>query len=78
MQFNCLIYFKDAGEESVCNIDVLRNKKGEISTADLRLKMQKTMQNHAAVFREDATLVEGVKKMQEVYDMYKLVNIKDK
>lgn len=41
----------NAGEESVANIDKLRHAKGPISTADLRLKMQKTMQEHAAVFR---------------------------
>jgi len=31
--------------------DKLRFSDGSTSTAQLRLKMQKTMQNHAAVFR---------------------------
>lgn len=46
----------NAGEESVANIDKLRHAKGSISTADLRLKMQKTMQTHAGVFRTGEVL----------------------
>lgn len=42
---------KNAGEASIANLDKMRHAKGDISTADLRLKMQKTMQKHAAVFR---------------------------
>ena len=41
----------NAGEASVANLDTIRFADGSISTAQLRLKMQKTMQNHAAVFR---------------------------
>ncbi|MGB7321288.1 MAG: FAD-binding protein, partial [Albidovulum sp.] len=43
--------------------DGLRNADGAVSTADLRLEMQKAMQADAAVFRTDKTLGEGVKKM---------------
>lgn len=52
-----------AGEESVANLDAVRHAKGEIGTADLRLKMQKVMQEHAAVFREGTTLKEGCTKI---------------
>ncbi len=41
----------NAGEASVANLDRLRFADGSVSTAELRLKMQKTMQTHAAVFR---------------------------
>ena len=41
----------NAGEASVANIDKLRFANGSTPTAAQRLKMQKTMQNHAAVFR---------------------------
>ena len=37
-------------------------------TSELRLEMQKTMQNHAAVFRTGDVLKEGVKKLQDNYD----------
>ena len=40
-----------AGEASVANLDKVRFANGSITTAQLRLKMQKTMQAHAAVFR---------------------------
>jgi succinate dehydrogenase / fumarate reductase flavoprotein subunit len=46
--------------------DGLRHAAGSISTADLRLEMQKTMQADAAVFRTDKTLAEGVRKMTAV------------
>ncbi|MGB0959977.1 MAG: succinate dehydrogenase flavoprotein subunit [Halocynthiibacter sp.] len=46
--------------------DGLRNADGNISTADLRLEMQKTMQEDAAVFRTAETLKQGVDKMTKV------------
>ena len=46
--------------------DGLRNGSGATPTAELRLEMQKTMQEDAAVFRTDKTLKEGVEKMTNV------------
>jgi succinate dehydrogenase / fumarate reductase flavoprotein subunit len=46
--------------------DGLRHADGSVPTADLRLEMQKTMQQDAAVFRTDKTLAEGVEKMTGV------------
>jgi len=57
----------NAGEASVANVDKLRFANGATPTAAQRLKMQKTMQNHAAVFRTGSVLKEGVKKMQDVW-----------
>jgi succinate dehydrogenase (ubiquinone) flavoprotein subunit len=68
----------NAGENSIANIDKLRHANGSISTADLRLKMQKVMQNHAAVFREGPTLKEGCKKMAEVYGELKNLKVGDR
>jgi len=53
-------------ETSMARFDGLRHASGGISTADLRLEMQKTMQADAAVFRTDKTLAEGCIKMQSV------------
>ena len=39
-------------QASVANLDKVRFASGSIPTADLRLRMQKTMQKHAAVFRD--------------------------
>jgi succinate dehydrogenase / fumarate reductase flavoprotein subunit len=46
--------------------DSLRNASGTVSTAELRLEMQKCMQADAAVFRTSKTLVEGVQKMDAI------------
>ncbi|CAG2061908.1 unnamed protein product [Timema podura] len=56
-----------AGEASVANLDWVRHAKGNISTAALRLNLQKAMQTHAAVFRTEDTLQEGCKKTEEIY-----------
>ncbi|KAH8384662.1 hypothetical protein KR093_004315 [Drosophila rubida] len=68
----------NAGEASVANLDKLRNANGKITTADLRLKMQKTMQNHAAVFRDGPILEKGVREMQEIYKQFKDIKVVDK
>jgi succinate dehydrogenase (ubiquinone) flavoprotein subunit len=57
---------KGAGEESIANVDKVRHADGSTNTAELRLKMQKTMQNNAAVFRDGPTLQEGCKLIDEV------------
>jgi hypothetical protein len=48
----------NAGEESITNLDKLRFADGAIPVADLRLNMQRTMQEHAAVFRTGDVLDE--------------------
>ena len=49
-----------AGEYSLDRFDRARHAKGGTRVADLRLDMQRTMQSHAAVFRNSTTLAEGV------------------
>lgn len=68
----------NAGEASVANLDKLRNANGSITTADLRLKMQKTMHAHAAVFRDGPVLKEGCEKMQAVFKEFKDVKVVDR
>ncbi len=46
--------------------DGLRHADGTTGTAELRLEMQRAMQEDAAVFRTDKTLGEGVKKMTDI------------
>uniref|UniRef100_A0A2K5D4J9 Succinate dehydrogenase [ubiquinone] flavoprotein subunit, mitochondrial n=1 Tax=Aotus nancymaae TaxID=37293 RepID=A0A2K5D4J9_AOTNA len=57
----------NAGEESVMNLDKLRFADGSIRTSELRLSMQKSMQNHAAVFRVGSVLQEGCEKISKLY-----------
>ncbi len=57
---------KGSIDAALDRFDGLRNAAGAVPTADLRLEMQKTMQEDAAVFRTDKTLADGVKKMTKV------------
>ena len=67
-----------AGDEALARLDKLRYSKGELSTAQIRLNMQRTMQNHAAVFRTGEVLEAGVEKMQEVFASFEQVGISDR
>jgi len=69
---------KDAGQKTLEWLNKIRFNKGSLSAAEVRLKMQKAMQDHAAVFRDQDSLVEGCKKMTEISKMYKDVGMKDK
>lgn len=68
----------EALEKDINKYDHLLNKSGSISVSDLRLEMQKVMQKHAGVFRNDTMLEEGVKKMNELYKKFDDVYIDDK
>ena len=68
---------KDAGAQTIAELDKMRYASGAIPTADLRLKMQKTMQNHAAVFRTQTILEEGVKKMDAIVKEFDDVKVSD-
>ncbi len=68
----------NAGEQSIARFDKIRNANGSTSTAELRLKMQKTMQEKAAVFRTEKTLADGVDKMQEIFNQFNDIKITDR
>ncbi|WP_370211464.1 succinate dehydrogenase flavoprotein subunit [Roseovarius sp.] len=53
-------------DKAFARFDGLRHADGAIPTAELRLEMQKTMQEDAAVFRTSKTLAEGVEKMTAI------------
>ncbi|GBG26979.1 Succinate dehydrogenase ubiquinone flavoprotein subunit, mitochondrial [Hondaea fermentalgiana] len=67
-----------AGEDSIANLDKIRNANGSTPTADLRLRLQKTMQNHAAVFRTNEVLAEGVVKVDEVVQEFSDIKVTDR
>ena len=68
----------DAGQNSVERIDRLRNADGSRSTAEIRLEMQKIMQNHAAVFRTGDVLNEGVDLLRNAYASFDDVKVTDR
>eukprot|EP01055_Gregarina_sp_Pseudo9_P001935 Gregarina_sp_Pseudo_9__1934@NODE_232_length_3489_cov_74_939710_g216_i0_p1_GENE_NODE_232_length_3489_cov_74_939710_g216_i0NODE_232_length_3489_cov_74_939710_g216_i0_p1_ORF_typecomplete_len649_score137_59FAD_binding_2/PF00890_24/4_3e107FAD_binding_2/PF00890_24/5_3e02Succ_DH_flav_C/PF02910_20/9_8e37DAO/PF01266_24/3e06DAO/PF01266_24/2_5e03Pyr_redox_2/PF07992_14/8_9e05Pyr_redox_2/PF07992_14/3_7e02GIDA/PF01134_22/0_00039HI0933_like/PF03486_14/0_098HI0933_like/PF03486_14/1_5e03GMC_oxred_N/PF00732_19/0_ len=69
---------KGAGEESVARLDWLRHSKGDVPTAVLRAQMQRTMQQHAAVFRDQPTLDAGVTQMKKILREFRNIGIVDR
>ncbi|MEM6512641.1 MAG: succinate dehydrogenase flavoprotein subunit [Pseudomonadota bacterium] len=67
----------DAGQNSIDKIDKLRYSKGSLLTSEIRLEMQKNMQNNAAVFRTGETLKEGVDNMKTTFEAFKDVKVAD-
>ena len=68
----------DDGSKAVDRLDHFRNCKGSTSTSELRLEMQKTMQDHAAVFRTSDSLKEGVKKIDKAFKGKDDLGLKDR
>ncbi|MCF4100004.1 succinate dehydrogenase flavoprotein subunit [Maritalea mediterranea] len=65
-------------EKSMERFDRLRYADGSISTAQLRDKMQRAMQEDAAVFRTEETLQSGVKRMTEIWGEMADVKVHDR
>jgi succinate dehydrogenase / fumarate reductase flavoprotein subunit len=57
---------KDAGEPAIERLDRTRHAGGSLSTGEIRLAMQRTMQRYAAVFRIGEVLEQGAHKLGEV------------
>jgi succinate dehydrogenase / fumarate reductase, flavoprotein subunit len=65
-------------DKALSRFDGLRNANGSTPTAKIRLNMQRTMQDDAAVFRTGETLKAGSKKISDVYDSFKDVRVSDR
>ncbi|HJR15071.1 MAG TPA: succinate dehydrogenase flavoprotein subunit [Rhodanobacteraceae bacterium] len=68
----------DALEPALTRLDKLRHADGGTPTAELRLKMQKTMQADAAVFRTAETLKEGCARIDEVHAGFDDIRVTDR
>jgi succinate dehydrogenase (ubiquinone) flavoprotein subunit len=68
----------EAGFSSIHDLDHLRYRQGELSTAQVRSEMQHCMQEHAAVYRTSAVLAEGKTKIDEVIGKFDHVSVTDK
>ncbi|MDY0242980.1 MAG: succinate dehydrogenase/fumarate reductase flavoprotein subunit, partial [Rhodospirillaceae bacterium] len=51
-------------------LDGIRQAKGSLRTSEIRLAMQRAMQNDAGVFRTADSLADGVKRIGEVFDSF--------
>jgi succinate dehydrogenase / fumarate reductase flavoprotein subunit len=68
----------DAGTDAIERLDRLRHADGDQPTSELRLRMQRIMQNDAAVFRTGETLENGVRELRQVFDAFGDVKVSDR
>jgi len=68
----------DAGDEAIARFDSRRYADGSQPTADIRLNMQRIMQNNCAVFRTGETLEDGVKLIGEVWEQLNDIKVSDR
>jgi succinate dehydrogenase / fumarate reductase flavoprotein subunit len=68
----------DSADFALGRFDHFRHAKGQTPTAQLRLKMQKVMQNNCAVFRTGEVLEEGQTLIRQVFDGAQDIGIKDR
>ncbi|MAH88148.1 MAG: succinate dehydrogenase flavoprotein subunit [Kiloniella sp.] len=68
----------NAGENSLSRLDKARHANGETGTAELRLEMQRVMQNNCAVFRTGEVLAEGVDLMDQAWAKRDDLRVADK
>ncbi|MGY0399736.1 MAG: succinate dehydrogenase flavoprotein subunit, partial [Ostreibacterium sp.] len=58
--------------------DNLRMANGSRPTADIRLEMQQIMQKHAAVFRTEESMAEGIGELEKTFESFRDVNVTDR
>jgi succinate dehydrogenase flavoprotein subunit len=68
----------DAGDAAIARLDRIRNAAGRLKTGEIRLAMQKTMQNNCAVFRTNTVLEEGVAEITRISGSLAELGISDR
>ncbi|KZK95566.1 Succinate dehydrogenase flavoprotein subunit [Pseudovibrio sp. Ad46] len=66
-----------SSQKIMARFDKLRFAKGSTPTAELRSKMQKTMQEDAAVFRTQESLEQGCKRISAIWDEMSELHVSD-
>jgi succinate dehydrogenase / fumarate reductase flavoprotein subunit len=69
---------KDSAEKALARLDRLRNAKGSMKTAEIRLNMQRSMQSNAAVFRTQEVLAEGCRQIDEIRNSLADIQLSDR
>jgi succinate dehydrogenase / fumarate reductase flavoprotein subunit len=60
------------------HFDRLRHANGSQPTAAIRLEMQRTMQTHAAVFRTEQSMAEGIRRLTDIFHSFADVKVADR
>ncbi|MGC6472413.1 MAG: succinate dehydrogenase flavoprotein subunit [Parvibaculales bacterium] len=68
----------NAGQEALDRLDHFRNADGNTPTSELRLEMQRTMQENCAVFRTGDVLEEGCQRMAKVVEGMSDISVSDR
>jgi succinate dehydrogenase / fumarate reductase flavoprotein subunit len=69
---------KDSADKALARLDRFRHAAGSTPTAQLRLKMQKVMQEDCAVFRTGEVLETGHKRIHEVFGDMTDIHVSDR
>jgi succinate dehydrogenase / fumarate reductase flavoprotein subunit len=69
---------KDSADKALARLDRFRYANGARATAELRLDMQKTMQNNCAVFRTGEVLEEGKHLIHKVWSGIDDIRVTDR
>jgi succinate dehydrogenase / fumarate reductase flavoprotein subunit len=69
---------KDAHDRAIARLDRLRHANGGEPTSAIRLRMQRTMQNNAAVFRTQDVLAEGCQQIDRIWETLADIRLSDR
>jgi succinate dehydrogenase / fumarate reductase flavoprotein subunit len=69
---------RSAGEEAISRLDHFRHAKGTLPTAELRLRMQRAMQDNCGVFRTADILAEGERQIASVWQASGDIRVTDR
>ncbi|NHN87384.1 succinate dehydrogenase flavoprotein subunit [Acetobacter conturbans] len=67
-----------AGDNALDRLDNLRHAKGGTRVSEVRDRLQRDMQMHAAVFRTEESLKEGCDKIQEIWKAKEDLSVADR
>ena len=68
----------NAGDASIARLEKFKSAQGSKKAAEIRLSLQKAMQEHCAVFRTEHSMAEGVKKVTAIVDSLGDIAVYDK
>ena len=68
----------DSADQALSRLDRFRYAKGDLPTAELRLRMQKVMQSHCSVYRTGLVLEEGSQLIHAVWAARDQISVTDR
>ncbi|NNE24473.1 MAG: succinate dehydrogenase flavoprotein subunit [Rhizobiales bacterium] len=68
----------NAGEAAIARLDHFRHASGATPTAEMRRQMQRSMQDHCAVYRTGEVLKEGVVKIDGIWGSIDDISVTDR